>query len=59
MSKQSNAQVTILNERPQSGSADITDKATIEITQNRRLLMDDALGIEESLNETDTDGFGL
>lgn len=59
MSKQSNAQVTILNERPQSGSADITDKATIEIIQNRRLLMDDALGIEESLNETDTDGFGL
>lgn len=59
MSKESNVQVTILNERPQAGSADITDKATIELIQNRRLLYDDYCGIDEALNETDSDGFGL
>lgn len=48
-----------MNERPQGGSADLTDKATIEIMQNRRALLDDDLGIEEALNETDADGFGL
>jgi hypothetical protein len=48
-----------MNERPQGGSADLTDKATIEIMQNRRVLMDDDFGIEESLNETDSDGIGL
>lgn len=59
LSKDSNVQVTLLNERPQSGSADMTDKATIEIIQNRRLLCDDDFGIEEALNETDSDGIGL
>jgi len=48
-----------MNERPQGGSADLTDKATIEIMQNRRVLMDDDFGIEESLNETDSNGIGL
>ena len=48
-----------MNERPQAGSADITDKANIEIIQNRRLLNDDVFGIREALNETDSDGFGL
>jgi hypothetical protein len=59
LSKDSNVQVTIMNERPQGGSADLTDKATVELMQNRRVLFDDDLGIEESLNETDVDGFGL
>ena len=48
-----------MNERPQGGSADLTDKATIEIMHNRRLLFDDHLGIEEMLNETDSRGYGL
>lgn len=48
-----------MNERPQGGTVDLTDKATIELMQNRRVLFDDDLGIEESLNETDVDGFGL
>lgn len=48
-----------MNERAQGGSADLTDKATIEIMQNRRLLFDDDLGIDEALNETDSDGYGL
>lgn len=48
-----------MNERPQGGSADLTDKATIEIMQHRRLLFDDDLGIEEALNETDSEDFGI
>jgi hypothetical protein len=55
----SNLQVTFMNDRAQGGSADLTDKATIEIMQNRRVLADDSLGIEEFLNETGTEGFGL
>lgn len=54
----SNKQVTIMTEKAQGGSADLTDKATIEIMQHRRLLFDDHLGIEEMVNETDADGFG-
>ena len=48
-----------MNERPQGGSADLTDKATIEIMHNRRTVFDDHLGIEEMLNETDQAGYGL
>ena len=59
LSGQSNLQVNLMNERPQGGSADLTDKATIEIMQNRRLLFDDHLGIEEMLNETDNSMAGL
>ena len=32
----SNVQVTIMNDRPQGGSADLSDKATIELMQHRR-----------------------
>lgn len=56
--KNSNKQVTIMTEKAQGGSADLTDQATIEIMQMRRLLFDDHLGIEEMVNETDADGFG-
>lgn len=59
MGNLSNIQVTLMNERAQGGSADLTDQATIELMQNRRVLFDDDLGIEEALNETDTDGAGL
>lgn len=55
----SNLQVTIMNEKAQGGTADLTDKATIEFMQNRRLLFDDHLGLEEPLNETDNAGWGL
>lgn len=34
----SNVQVTIMNDRPQGGSAGISDKATIELMQQRRLI---------------------
>ena len=47
-----------MTEKAQGGSADLTDKATIEIMQNRRLLFDDHLCIDEMLNETDVDGLG-
>jgi hypothetical protein len=57
--KNSNIQVTILNDRPQGGSADLTGKAQIELMQNRRTLLDDDNGVEESLNETEADGMGI
>lgn len=52
----SNVQVTVMNDRPQGGSADLTDKATIELMQQRRLMSKDGTnGFDESLNETSTD----
>jgi len=46
-------QVTIMNDRPQGGSADLTDKATIELMQNRRQVQaDPKFGFDEALNET-------
>jgi hypothetical protein len=55
----SNLQVTIMNDRPQGGSADLSSKANIELMQHRRLLRDDDLGVEEYLNETDNRGDGI
>ena len=54
----SNLQVTVMNDRPQGGAADLSSKANIELMQHRRILRDDQLGVEEFLNETDskTDG---
>jgi hypothetical protein len=53
-------QVTIMNDRAQAGSADLSDNSTIEIIQHRRILRDDHKGVEEVLNETDTfDDYGL
>lgn len=48
----SNYQVTIMNDRPQGGSADLSDSATIELMQNRRTLWDDGLGMNQALNDT-------
>jgi hypothetical protein len=57
--KGSNLQVTIMNDRPQGGSADLFNN-TIELMQHRRLLGSDDKGIEEPLNETDTyDDLGI
>jgi hypothetical protein len=53
-------QVTLMNDRAQAGSADLSDKATIEMMQHRRILKDDGKGVSEPLNETDTsDGLAL
>lgn len=51
-------QVTVMNERSQAGAATL-QKGMIELIQNRRLLQDDQRGVEENLNETDADGFGM
>ena len=40
-----NLQVTIMNDRSQAGTADLTDKASIEIMQHRRTLDDDERGV--------------
>lgn len=50
---QSNIQVTVMNDRSQAGTADLTDKATIELMQQRRGLLDDQKGLCEALNETE------
>ena len=49
-----NLQVTIMNDRSQAGSADLTDEAAIEIMHHRRILGDDERGVGEPLNETST-----
>lgn len=58
-SGQSSLQVTVMNDRPQGGAADLTAQASIELMQNRRLLFDDDHGVAEALNETESDGLGI
>jgi len=44
-----------MNDRPQGGSADLSDKASIEIMQNRRqVTVDKTNDFDETLNETDS-----
>lgn len=59
LSNQTNLEVTVMNDRPQGGSVDLTEKATIELMQQRRLLWDDDNGVGESLNETEADGTAI
>jgi len=47
-----------MNERSQAGSATL-QKGMIELIHNRRLLFDDDRGVDEALNETDAEGFGM
>lgn len=54
----STKQVTILNDRCQAGAAAL-EKNTIELIQHRRLLQDDIRGVEEPLNERDSNGNGI
>lgn len=51
-------QVTVMNDRAQGGSADLTEHASIELMQHRRVLMEDGLGLPEGLNDYDIDGKG-
>jgi hypothetical protein len=55
----SNKRVTIMNDRAQGGSADLSVKGSIELIQNRRLVWNDDLGLYEPLNETDHNDHGL
>ena len=53
-------QVTIMNDRPQGGSADLSDRANIEIMQHRRQVQADPRnGFNEALNETDSNELGI
>ena len=56
--KNKNRQVTVMNDRAQGGSADL-QKSTIELVMHRRLLQDDNRGVQEILNETDSNGVGI
>jgi len=42
----STLQVTVMNDRSQTGSADLSDNSTIELIQHRRLNTDDNLGLD-------------
>lgn len=55
----SNVQVTIMNDRAQGGSADLSGKASIELMQHRRITEDDNKGVIEPLNETDRNFNGV
>lgn len=56
----SNVQVTVMNDRAQGGSADLSDKATIELMQQRRhSTTDDFEGIKEALNEMTAAQYGV
>lgn len=55
----SNIQVTVMNDRAQGGSADLSGKAQIELMQQRRTGFDDDKGVQEFLNETDSSGIGV
>ena len=52
--------MTIMNDRPQGGSADLSDRANIEIMQHRRQVQADPRnGFNEALNETDSNELGI
>jgi hypothetical protein len=52
----SNVQVTVMNDRPQGGSADLSDKATIELMQHRRQLTSNKEeDLDSPLNEANDD----
>jgi len=55
----SDVQVTVMNDRPQGGSADVSQPNTIELMQHRRTLGDDDKGVAEALNEMDPSGVGI
>ena len=53
-------QVTVMTSRAQGGSADLSDKATIELMQHRRLTQNDPKKeFAEALNETDANEQGI
>ena len=52
-----NMQMTVMNDRSQGGA--VIKNGAIELMQNRRLLFDDNRGVEEPLNETDSQGRGI
>ena len=53
----SNMQMTVMNDRSQGGSA--LEAGSIELMQDRRLLLDDHRGVGEALNETNASGEGI
>jgi len=59
ITKDSNKQVTVLNDRTQGGVADLNGDSTIELVHNRRLRQDDIRGVEEPLNEKEQTNNGL
>ena len=57
VSTDSTVQMTVMNDRAQGGSS--IDNGSIELMQNRRLLYDDDRGLDEPLDETQSNGKGI
>ena len=51
-------QVIVMYDRAQGGSADLTEHASIELMQHRRILEEDMLGLPEGVEVIDADGKG-
>lgn len=50
-------QMTVMNDRSQGGAS--IENGSIELMQNRRLLLDDRRGLDEPLDEVQADGLGI
>ena len=48
-----------MNDRPQGGSADLSEKASIELMQVRRHISSDAGELQEALNEATPAKYGI
>lgn len=55
----SDLQITVMNDRSQGGSVGLRNNNSIELMQHRRLLIDDSKGMQEPLDEKDSDGRGI
>ena len=53
--KRQDLQLTVMNDRTQAGAAGLRNNSNIELMQHRRLLIDDAKGLSEPMNEREPD----
>mmetsp|Transcript_2491 Transcript_2491/g.3847 ORF Transcript_2491/g.3847 Transcript_2491/m.3847 type:complete len:227 (+) Transcript_2491:1392-2072(+) len=58
LQKTPSRQAMVLNDRSMAGSAELQN-STIELLHNRRMVVDDNKGVDEVLNETDSNGMGI
>lgn len=49
--------MTVMNDRSQGGS--VIEEGRVELMHHRRLFKDDYRGVEEALNERDSNGKGI
>jgi len=57
--QETDLQITVMNDRTQSGSAGLRGNNNIELMQHRRLLIDDSKGLSEPMDERDSKKRGI